>query len=191
VALERYLRPPGESRLVQGELLGPLWEYVPTIAPVEVPQGAEIAVAPSPHERVILITQDCDLEQDFQIRFPDGWLGQAADGVDDMPGAVPQVVFCDTFEDLRPRVAGSDIFKRAKRNQDERYHAFPEAEIEEVGGAVPELFIDFRRAVALPTGFVYAGIREGGVGRIALLPEIFRLDLAHRFYGYLSRIPVP
>jgi hypothetical protein len=177
--------------LVQGELLGPLWEYVPTISPVELPESEDaVPVQAVLHEWVVLVTPDCDLEQDYRLRFPDGWTGAPAD-IDEEPGAVPHLVMCDLFIDLRSRVAGGDIFKRARKNQDERYHTFPAVPVAETGTETPELFGDFRRSVSLPTRFVYDGIRGGGVHRRALLPEIHRLDFAHRFFGYQSRIPVP
>ena len=188
--LERYERPPASGRLIQGEVIGPVWEYVPAVPPTEVARGAEIPVSPIRHERLILVTQDCDLEQDYALRFPRGWDDEPV-LVDDEPGAVPHVVLCESFEELRSRVAGGDIFRRAKRNQDERYHTLPDADVTGTDLRLPTLYIDFRRAVALPTRFVYAGLREGGIERLALLPEIFRLDLAHRFFGYLSRVPVP
>lgn len=51
------------------------------------------------------------------------WLRPLLDVRED-PRSVPTVLLCDAYDDLRPRVAGSDIFKRAKKNQDERYHTF-------------------------------------------------------------------
>jgi hypothetical protein len=180
------------GRLVQGEVLGPVWEYVPLIAPVELPaETTEIPVRALRHPRMLLLTQDCDLEQDFSLRFPGGDVDAEPAALVAEPGAVPHVLLCDLFEDLRSRVAGGDIFKRARRNQDERYHALPSVPIAGQDVDMPELFADFRHAIALPTEFVYAGVRGGGIERRALLPELFRLDFVHRFHAYQARVPVP
>jgi hypothetical protein len=84
-------------------------------------------------------------------------------------------------------------FRRIKQNQDERYHHFPEAPIgERDGGAgFPNLYLDFKKTLALPTLQLYEGIRDGGVTRRAVVPPIFLHDLVHRFFGYLSRVALP
>jgi len=190
VPLTSYQRASATGRILQGEFLGPIWEYVPTVPPIPLAEGvSSVPVEAVLHERVLVVTQDCDLEQDFRLRFPEDPSEPAE--VDDLPGAVPHVVLCDLFIELKSRVAGGDIFKRARRNQDERYHTFPAAVIDETGEEVPEIYADFRRYISLPTRFVYEGLLSGNVERRALLPEIHRLDFAHRFFAYQSRIPAP
>jgi hypothetical protein len=56
---------------------------------------------------------------------------------------------------------------------------------------VPEIYLDFKKALALPTRQVYEGLRVKGIPRLAVVPPIFLHDALHRFYGYLSRVAVP
>jgi hypothetical protein len=186
----QYLNPPG-VRLVQGEILGPVWEYVPRQPPIEVPaEQAEVPVRGIRHERMVVLSQDCDLLQDFNLRFPGGDLTSEPVDLEADPRAIPSVFLCEAFEDLRSRVAGGDIFRRAQRNQDERYHALPEAPVGDTGTDLPGLFLDFRKVIALPTPFVYEGLRSHGVSRIAIVPPFYIHDLVQRCWSYHARVAI-
>ena len=86
----------------------------------------------------------------------------------------------------------SDLWRRIERNQDERYHHFTEAPIENSSDdGLPDLYIDFKKALAIPTKSLYEGLRVEGVKRIALIPEVYIHHLMHRYYGFLSRVALP
>ena len=181
-----YCPPTTEDRLVQGEVLGPLIEYVPLQPPVELAEGEGVQVRGVRYERAVVLTQDCDLLQDFRLRRNPDVQDPESD-----PRSVPHVLLCEMFEDLRQRVAGGDIFKRAKRNQDERYHAFPEAQIgQDEAARLPDLYLDFRKSISLPTRLVYEALEGGQVNRLAVLPMNYLHDLTHRFHGYHARIAI-
>ena len=85
-----------------------------------------------------------------------------------------------------------DIWKRIRQNQDERYHRFEAAPVGEPPvNQLPDLYLDFRKTMALPTGTLYEGLGSGKVMRLAVVPPVFVHDLMHRFYAYLSRIGLP
>jgi hypothetical protein len=48
--------------------------------------------------------------------------------------------------------------------------------------------MDFRKVLAVPTGFLYEGIRGGGVQRLAVVPAFHIHDIVHRYHGYHSRV---
>ncbi len=183
-----YLSARSDGRLVQGELLAGVIEYVPLQPPVELPEGANVPVRAVARDKMVVLTQDCDLEQDFRIRSAAE--SNTAQEVDANTGSVPSVLLCQVFDELKPRVAGGDIFRRARRNQDERYHTLPEAPIGDGTDNLAELYLDFRKFVALPTGFLYDGVTAGGVRRLAVIPPVYLHDLVHRFHGYLSRVAI-
>lgn len=207
-----YRTAPLAGRLVQGEILGKVWEHVPLEPPVEVVAGQTVPVRSVFRERVVVLTQDCDLLQDFRVRFDDD--GNEVDGADDDPRTVPHVLLCigAPFDVLKGRLPGSDVKRRVKNNQDERYHTLAEAGVgadpqpdaveeegrqggEEVGPdegvrVLPQLTFDFRHTLSLPTGLLYTAVLSGQVDRVALIPSPYILDLNQRFHGYHARIPI-
>ncbi len=187
-----YRTPPSGGRLKQGEILGSVWEYVPVQAPVEISQETDIRVRSFWHERMVVLTQDCDLINDFTLRSPDNETLEDLNEVEGDIRSVPSILLCDLTEDLKARLDSGASWKRVSRNQDERYHAFPEAlvGVGGEGGSLPELYLDFRKTLSLPTPFLYEGLRGGGIARVAVTPQIYLHDLIHRFHGYHSRVAV-
>lgn len=177
--------PPIGSALRQGEVLGDVWIHRPLLPATRVGVGQSIDVDPTLHPFVVVLHPDCDLEQDFAAR--------QSTAAENDTRLVPQVLLCDAFTEaeLRPRVAGSDLFRRIKQNQDERYHRFKAAPISSSQESVPDLFLDFRRSLAVHTSALYLGLEPGAIRRCALIPAVYVHDLVHRFYGYLSRVALP
>ena len=177
---------------MQGEILGSVWEFVPIQAPVEVPEETDVRVRSFYHERMVVLTQDCDLINDFGLRSPDDQTLEDLNEVEDDIRSVPSVFLCDVTEDLKARLGSGASWKRVKGNQDERYHMFPEAVVgaDGEGGYLPELYLDFRKTASLPTRFLYEGLRVEGIARVAVTPPIYLHDLIHRFHGYHSRVAV-
>ena len=192
----KYDIPPNSGPLRQGELLGDIWEHRPPHPPVEMPQGSTVEVTSIHHPFMIVMTADCDLEQDFNARFSEkNAAEQAAETTAEQkhPALVPHVLLCEVYDSnqIRPRVPGSDVWKRIQQNQDERYHHFPPAQI----GDRPvdeflDLYLDFKKTLALPTENLYLALAQG-VSRLALVPSPYIHDLMHRFYGFLSRVGLP
>jgi hypothetical protein len=171
-----------------------VWEYVPLQPPAELTQEADVRVQAIRHDRMVVLTQDCDLLQDFNLRSADGFTLDDLADVADNPRSVPSVALCDMFDEIKSRIAsGSAIFNAVKKNQNERYHTFAEAPVgsgEEELGVLPALYLDFRKTVALPTPFLYEAVRAAGVSRLAVVPPFHIHDLIHRFHGYHSRVAV-
>lgn len=215
----RYHASPADGPLLQGEIVGPLWEHQSTAPPTKREEGEGIPYVSIRHSRMIVMSQDCDLDQDFAVRF----LTEEArrsydppnDDVDVDAKSVSHVLLCDVYEEaeIRPRgPKGSDNWRRVKQNQDERYHHLDPAQIGQAGpeanpsgaeaggdqepGAaaepaeLPDLYIDFKKALSLPTRQLYEGLRLEAIPRIAVMPPIYLHDLIHRFYGYLSRVAI-
>ena len=171
-----------------GEILHP---------PVEVGEGTSVEVHPVEHPLMMVMTAVCDLEQDFNIRFPDLQHREdpAPAPIDEgHPNVVPHSLLCEAYphDQIRPRIKGSDIWRRIEQNQDERYHRFPEAQIGDPSvGDLSAIYLDFRKSLALPTSSLYDGLRSNQIQRAAVVPPIHVHDLMHRFYSYLSRVGIP
>ena len=190
-----YGDPPSSGALRQGEILGGLWEHRPV--PPEVTSGGSdgFDIQSLLHPRVIAMTADCDLEQDFAVRFNNDRPGGYADIIQrDYAHAalLLHVLLCDVLEDsdIRSKTPpGSKEWRRIEQNQNERYHHFGAAEVAQ-GGDLPDLYLDFKKTFALPVEDVYAGL-AGQVVRIALVPPVYLHDVMHRFYNFLSRVGLP
>ena len=192
-----YKSPVHPGPLFQCEILGNVWEHRPLSPPVEIPEESQVDVRPIHHPMMIVMTAVCDLEQDYASRFQEVVVGGPDGGELDeyLPGLVPHVLMCDvfSFDDLRPRFHGKgDIWRRVQQNQDERYQHFEPAIVED--GSVkelPDLYMDFKRSLSIPTDLIYQAVESQEVTRIAVIPDIHSHDVMHRYYSFLSRVGVP
>lgn len=181
----------------QAEVIGPIWEHRSLAAPIEIEAGAEIPTRAVRHDLAVVMTPDCDLLWDFEARFEtdDARAGYSPESpsIDGLAVAVPHVLLCEAYayDDARTRVKESRLFKLIEVNRDERYHHFPTALIGEGGQSLNDLYLDFKKPLAVPTSQLYDGVRLGGVSRVAWIPPVWRHDLIHRFYGFMSRVATP
>ena len=189
--------PPLTGALRQGEILGEIWEHIPQYPPIGSQQGQSFPFDSVRHEMVVVMSPGCDLEWDFKARFPDQPSQEQLLSPPDLQenaSLIPHVFLANVYikPEIRSRITGSDIWKRIEGNQDERYHHFKEAPVGEPPvRQLPDLYIDFKKSIAIPTNRLYEGVRVGGVTRIATIPDNYLHDLIHRYFGFLSRIALP
>lgn len=136
------------------------------------------------HPFVIVLTQDCDLEQDFELRG-------TQDG-----GALPHLLLCEAAatSDLKAKVSpGKDIWKRIIQNKDERYQCLEEvpAEQDAISHGIPSLGCDFKRYFTAPTDEVYKRIDLSEIARRSRLLTPYAEHLLHRFCNFQARVPLP
>lgn len=184
----------GNGPIRQAELITSVSEFQTISATDGDP--TEIATRKVEHPLVIVLSQDCDLEQDFNARYPSGKPQLDRAEADVHPSALSHILLCDAHEEneLRKRLpesTGSKDFRRIAQNQNERYHRIESAEIADTGSAVEALFLDFRRHFSVPCPDFYEQLDLGAVGRTARLPAYYLHDLNHRFYSYLARVAIP
>jgi hypothetical protein len=139
------------------------------------------------------MTADCDLLRDHEARFPVCTPGESPTGPSLGP-PTPIVLAIELFEleEIRPLIVGSDLWKRIKQNQDERYHHLPPAPVGPDGGStLTDLYMDFKRVVGLRPQNLYEALLTRAVQRLAIVPPVYLQDLMHRFYGFQSRVGQP
>ncbi len=154
-------------------------------------------IIPLRHPLVVVLTADCDLEHDSSARSQD----RPDDARElirreyETPALIPYVLLCDAFLEgqIRGRAGASDLWRRIKQNQDERYHRLAAAPYGFAPwfGKLPDLYLDFKKMLALPTEQLYDGVTTGGIRRVAAVPPVYVHRLMHRFFGFLSRVGVP
>ena len=140
------------------------------------------------HPVAILLTQDCDLEQDYSARMSTE---------DQSIKKVPNILFCEvtTAEQLLspPQLKGRDIQKRITQNKDERYHFLQKIEPADdtQGDGLPELGIDFKRHFTIPTDEIYKRLEIGETKIRCVLLSPYLEHLSCRFAYFLSRVALP
>jgi len=168
--------------LRQGEILSGLNEYwvediVDDSASVEIRQ----------HEYAIVMTQDCDLDQDFRARRSES---------NEPQRVLKSVLLCEieTAEKLRgSHKINSKDWSLVHSNRDERFHFLEtvssEHDLESTG--LPELGVSFRRYFTVSLKMVYAELSRGLVRRRCRLRSPYLEHLSSRFSYYHSRIALP
>lgn len=184
----RVAAPDSASPLRQGEILTNLGQFQLDLATIgtNAIRGDTIR-----HPFAVILTQDCDLEQDHRVRFP---APQASDKL------IPSVFFCDIIpaeELFSPIVAKlgkkSKAWERIQQNNDIRYHFLQRVEpgCDRLYEELPELAIDFKRYFTLPTEEVYKRIGLGEAMKRGVLVSPYLEHLSSRFASYLSRVALP
>jgi hypothetical protein len=140
---------------------------------------------------MLVMHADCDLLWDFKYRSS-RTIEEPLNSGD--RSLVPEVLLCDAYEEsqIRQTISGSDIFRRIRQNQDERYQCLQKATVGSNSGVtVPELYLDFKKMYMEPTEALYSALGAGSVSRVGIIPPIYIHDLMHRLFGFLSRVGVP
>lgn len=176
--------------LMQGEILSPVWEHRSSFPAIQLPSGVDIDFEHIEYPRLIVMTANCDLLWDYDARKESGGENLKT---------MPHILLCRLYEEAeirdRPQI-NSRIRGLIKSNQHERYHHLDVANIgNPAEGKLPDLYLDFKRSLSLPTRNVYLGLENpdtsSRINRVAVVPPIYIHDLIHRFYGFLSRIGTP
>ncbi|MGB7533969.1 MAG: hypothetical protein WA977_13505 [Halobacteriota archaeon] len=137
----------------------------------------------------VVLTQSCDLEQDFKDRnksvnvkrdkYIQSILVCPAYFVDSVRTGKHLEAF-----DLIMEKYNSERWNIIKKNNNERYHFLERND--ELG--LPDLVIDFKQYYTIPTHILYRLYENHFVGS---LKPLFRENISHRFAFYLSRIGLP
>lgn len=182
---------PTDGVLRQGEIVSDVIQ-VHVRATSLAQSGADLDLEEKIHPYALILTQDCDLDWDFKARASE--LQDSGQENKRQAKLVPNILLCEltTTEILKPRLAGGDVLRRVRNNQDERYHWFPSISITEdrAGEGLPELIADFKRVFSIPTDELYLRITLG-IRRRALLESPFLQHLSSRFGYYCLRVALP
>ena len=181
-------RTPPTGALRQCEILTNVIRVVPVLDTISLPLPT-VALLPVPF--ALVLTQDCDLDQDFAVRFTKP--NPASDKL------IPSILLAEVFtaEDVLARYAegSKKVWERLniKNNKNERYQflqAVP-PESDALGAGLPELVIDFKRYFALPAGELYRRVELGEAVRRAAFASPYLEHLAARSAAYHGRVALP
>lgn len=174
------------DRLYQGEILANVVERVVRWIRRTEEGDDDFGIDEIVHPYAVIVTQDCDLEQDARARADE----HAGKG-----GLVHSLllVVASEFENAKDRFAGSDIRKRARQNKDDRYQFLsPVPAGDDVSGAgIPALVLDFKRLFAYPTPELLGAIERGETRRRTRLFTPYAEHLSDRFGHFVQRVGLP
>lgn len=180
------------DRILQGDIF--------TDVEIPIVNNKQLKFIKSPY--LIVLTQDCDLNQDFNSRTDIQKIN--FDESEKEPSSfnnrmIPSILLCPAYpadklregnhleildiEMSRIKKKSSD-WKRITQNETPRYHYLKK--YEKIG--LPDLVLDFKRYYTLSQEYLYS-IRENTYH--ISLNELYREDLSTRFCNYLSRIGLP
>jgi hypothetical protein len=172
-----------DRQLDQGEILSDLVHVH-----IEVPSlvTPPLRVIAKQHPLAIILSQGCDLEQDFFARLR----GETSSKV------VPTILFCEVMiatDIYNTAEVNKRVWDQIKINKHERYHFFQAVGevFDAMGSGLAECVADFKRFFAVPADEVYERIRSGGAKRRCSLASPYLEHFSHRFANFLSRVALP
>lgn len=136
------------------------------------------------HPLAVVVTQDCDLEQDFKLRE----LGKGS--------SLPNVLLCSIFEAARQEQTmrekkSEDLWRRILHNQDPRYQylrGIPRS-VDLRGEGLPAMVVDFKGYFTVRTEELYERLKLDTMRRCRL-NGAYAFHFAHRFHAYQSRVAI-
>ena len=194
-----FCAPCADGALRQGEILTEIIEHSVVLPCDEYSVGMEYPVHSEKHPYVIVLTQDCDLNQDYLARF-------TVDAAFNGPNMekkfrdsgdkylLSHVLVCVAQSNTEIREVNdmnSAIMKRVDNNQDERFHRLGPWQIPGEKNNELDLYIDFKRIFSLPTSSLYDSVYKKNDRRLALVHKLNVLDISHRLSCFLSRVALP
>lgn len=200
---DKYVAVVAGDRLRQGEVLS---NFVRVRQSLDSIGALDISIEEIVHPYLIVMTQDCDLEQDADAREIQARAANDESLLDDpefkkrLDNAprrmIANALFCEamSISDMKNSVPrSSEIWNRIRLNKDERYQCLEVAPLHQdsAGVGLPCLGCDFKRFVTIPIDEVYRRLELDPSVRRARLLTPYAEHLLHRFCNFLSRIPLP
>ncbi len=172
------------ERLFQGELVQGVIAWAPGYD--EANHETVIGIQPYVHTLSLVLSQDCDLEQDFVKRRQDPW----------METDLRSVLLCPAFpaDDLRKQQnLSSRKWETVRQNKDERYAYLAEVpqESDSTGTGHAAILLDLTNYFTVRTPELYRQLRSNEAGPRCRLETPWREHMQCRFAAYLARIGLP
>jgi hypothetical protein len=183
---DAFYTPSRSGSLRQGEILTGLRRVVPEPGSVFGDLKADVVE----HRFAIILSQDCDLEQDFDARSSRGE-GEPASAERERK-QLSCILFCDAIpvDELRARINDKRVWDFAFKNKNERFQFLRPVKPEEDAlgaGILSGLGLDFKRYFSLPVEDVYAQVEKLKNRRTVLMTP-YAEHLSVRFFEYQFRI---
>lgn len=170
-----------KARICQGDIFQNLF--------ISIGSGGGTLHVEANLEYAVVLTQDCDLQQDFTERNV-----KPVSANNDKH--LNTILICPAYS-LEDFIVGShiegktmgkfgpkDILKLRKNDVFKRYHYLAE----DLDNDIPDLVLDFKHFLTAPRDMLYS---DRKTGYVASINEIYREALSQRFANFLARIGLP
>jgi hypothetical protein len=179
-----YCAVTAGERLYQGELLERVNAWGPAYD--ENNHDAVVGLQPIVHALSLVLSQDCDLAQDWTRRQTDIWAETD----------LRSVLLCPAFpaEDLRRQQSlSSRRWETVRQNKDERYAYLAEVPVESdlAHTGHPAILLDLTNYFTVRTPELYRQLRTNDARSRCRLETPWREHLQARFAAFLARIGLP
>ena len=177
--------PPASYCLRQGEIISGVAQTKLALTSIK----GDPVINVVQHPFAVLVTQDCDLEQDFTAR-------QKVELSDKI---LPCLLFCEmaTAQEALARSADNKLKQWERmgipKNKNERFHFFQavpsSCDARQIG--LPELVTDFKRYFTIPTDELYKRIELEEAQRRCVLASPYLEHFSSRFAYFFARVALP
>ncbi|MBE9009130.1 hypothetical protein IQ250_02800 [Pseudanabaenaceae cyanobacterium LEGE 13415] len=175
-----------DTSLRQGEILTNVVQYNPVASELSL-ESEELTFEPVIHPYAIVVTQDCDLDWDYNARQNDAAQPSKL---------LNSVVLCEiaTAQEVRNSAGmNSGEWNLVKTQRHERFYFFEripgECELEQEG--LPELTADFKRIFGIDSATLYRQIELGIAKRRAVLASPYLEHFSRRYHSFHGRVALP
>ncbi len=185
-----YIRSSSQEPLRQGEILSALPQHI--ISAESIVAGQTVDLLLVTHALVIVVSQDCDLDQEYKAR---NRVPNPQGNIPRIETQIPNILFCEVYpaDELRSLFGiNSGVWGQIKPNNYERYQYLREVprSFDALDQGLPALAIDFKRHFTIRADEAYARLARG-VQRRCRLNTPYVEHLSSRFAAYLSRVALP
>jgi hypothetical protein len=176
-----------KKSLRQGEILTGVIQFQP-ISNLLSPELEKTQFQPIIHNYAIIISQDCDLDWDYQAR----------QNKDKLHKLINSVIFCEVYTAQEIRFdkilnINSSEWNLVKSNRHQQYHFFEKVpnNCELIQAGLPELTVDFKKVFGIDAEFLYHQISKNITKRRTILQSPYLEHFSHRYHDYHGRIALP
>jgi hypothetical protein len=180
-----FLPSSGDGAFHQGEVLS---NVVQLCLLPNSQQPDDLEFQELVHPFAVILTQECDLDWDFKARTV-----EADESKRDLK-VVPNILLCEAFPEasIRPKIKGSELWRRITNNQDQRYHQIPltPSASDSAREGLPALTLDFKHIFTIRTDELTLRLNLE-LRRRTILQVPWVQDLGNRFAYYCGRVALP
>ncbi|MGA2498179.1 MAG: hypothetical protein ABSH20_10580 [Tepidisphaeraceae bacterium] len=181
---EIYCQVHSNERLFEGQLIERVTEWVPAYD--EASHEAVAGIQPRVHLLALVVSQDCDLEQDFGKRQQNPWAETD----------LRSVLLCPAFpaDELRKQQnLTSRKWETVRQNKDDRYAYLAEVPqpLDAAGAGHPAILLDLMNYFTVRTPELYRQLRNSQARARCRLTIPWREHMQFRFAAFLARIGLP
>lgn len=190
-----YRASDKKMALRQGEILSGVIQIKPI--PDQSSSSLEsISYEPIVHPYVIIVTQDCELDGDYQARQNKNGDNQGGNLLLNKP--LNSIILCEVYTATNIRTnknhqINSERWNLVKTNRYEQYHFFqkvpPQCDLLQEG--LPELTADFKRVFGIDADFLYYQLHSMQAQRRTIISSPYLEHFSHRYYSFHSRVALP